>query len=319
MALDIVIVGDALVEIMRRGVDQPLDKPGEFLGPYPSGASSIFADAAAKLGAKVGFVGVVGDDDFGLCLRHRMTQDGIDLTHLKIDPDRMTGVAFVTYFRDGSRKFIYNVREGAPFLLDESQVHPEYLAGVKFLHVMGFVLSINESCRRACYKAVELVKRAGGKVTLDPNLRPEVLTIEKVREVCRPVLKESEVVFPSGEEATMLAGVEGIEEAVQRLLSQGPKIVALKQGEKGSTVFTEKERIEVSSFKVKEVDPTGAGDCYDAAFVVGLLEGWDLQRTARFANAAGALATTRQGPMEGTFSRQEVLDFMAKQEARAGR
>ncbi len=314
MALDIVIVGDALVEIMRKGVDQPLDQAGEFLGPYPSGASSIFADAAARLGAKVGFVGAVGDDDFGLCLRNRMTQDGIDLTHLKIAPDRMTGVAFVTYFADGSRKFIYNVREGAPSLLAESQVHPEYLAGVKFLHVMGFVLSINESCRRACYKAVELVKQAGGQVSLDPNLRPEVLTIDKVREVCRPVVEAAEIVFPSGEEATMLAGVDDIEEAVQKLLRQGPKIVALKQGEKGSTVFTEKGRIEAPPFKVTEVDPTGAGDCYDAAFVVGLLEGWPLPRAARFANAVGALATTRQGPMEGTFSRQEVFDFMAEQE-----
>jgi sugar/nucleoside kinase (ribokinase family) len=140
-----------------------------------------------------------------------------------------------------------------------------------------------------------------------------VLTIEKMREVYYPVLKASEVVFPSWEEATMLAMVNGIEEAAQKLLSQGPKIVALKQGAKGSTVFTKKEKIEMPSFKVKEVDPTGAGDCYDAAFVIGLLEKWDLQRIASFANATGALATTRQGPMEGTFSRQEVLDFMAKQ------
>ncbi len=313
MSLDIVIVGEALVEVMRKGIDQPLYQAGEFLGPYPSGASAIFADAAAKLGGSVGFIGAIGSDDFGRCIRDRLEKDGIDLTYLKVVPDRMTGVAFVTYFRDGSRKFIYNVREGAPATMDASQVQPEYFAGVRFLHVMGFALSINESCRQACYKAVDLVKKGGGKVSLDPNLRPEVLTIEEIREVCRPVLEVAEIVLPSGEEAMMLAGVEDTGEAVRELLRQGPRIVALKQGEKGSTVFTAEEKIEAPPFRITEVDPTGAGDCYDAAFVIGLLEGWDLGRTARFANAVGALATTRQGPMEGTFTREEVIAFMAEQ------
>jgi sugar/nucleoside kinase (ribokinase family) len=278
MSLDIVIVGEALVEVMRKGIDQPLYQAGEFLGPYPSGASAIFADAAAKLGGSVGFIGAIGSDDFGRCIRDRLEKDG----------------------------------------MDASQVQPEYFAGVRFLHVMGFALSINESCRQACYKAVDLVKKGGGKVSLDPNLRPEVLTIEEIREVCRPVLEVAEIVLPSGEEAMMLAGVEDTGEAVRELLRQGPRIVALKQGEKGSTVFTAEEKIEAPPFRITEVDPTGAGDCYDAAFVIGLLEGWDLGRTARFANAVGALATTRQGPMEGTFTREEVMAFMAEQGVRQG-
>lgn len=112
----------------------------------------------------------------------------------------------------------------------------------------------------------------------------------------------------------MLAGVDDIEGAVRALLAQGPGIVALKQGDQGSTVFTAEGRIKAPPFSVTEVDPTGAGDCYGAAFVIGLLEGWDLARTARFANAVGALATTRQGPMEGTFSREEVMAFMAGQQ-----
>lgn len=313
MSPEIVVVGDALVEMMRKGIDQPLYQAGEFLGPYPSGASAIFADAAARLGGSVGFIGAIGNDDFGHCIRDRLEKDGIDLTYLKVVPGRMTGVAFVTYFRDGSRKFIYNVREGAPAALDASQVQPEYLAGVRFLHVMGFALTISESCRQACYKAVDLVKKGGGKISLDPNLRPEVLTIEEIREVCRPVLEASDLVLPSGVEAMMLAGTEDTEEAVHELLRQGPKMVALKQGEQGSTVFTAEGKMKAPPFRVTEVDPTGAGDCYGAAFVIGLLEGWDLARTARFANAVGALATTRQGPMEGTFTREEVLAFMAGQ------
>jgi tagatose kinase len=313
MGLDIVVVGEALVEVMRKGVDQPLYQAGEFLGPYPSGASAIFADAAARLGARVGFVGAVGNDDFGRCIRDRLESDGIDLSHLRVVPDRMTGVAFVTYFRDGSRKFIYNVREGAPAALNAAQIEPEYFAGVRWLHVMGFALTISDSCRQACYEAVALVRKAGGRVSLDPNLRPEVLSIEEIRNLCRPVLEACEIVLPSGVEAQMLAGVADTDAAVRALLRQGPRIVALKQGERGSTVYTADARLAIPPFRVTEVDPTGAGDCYGAAFVVGLLEGWGLERTARFANAVGALATTRQGPMEGTFTRNEVMTFMAEQ------
>ena len=181
---------------------------------------------------------------------------------------------------------------------------------------MGFALTISESCRQACYKAVDLVRKGGGKISLDPNLRPEVLTIEEIRDLCRPVLEASHIVFPSGMEAMMLAGVEDTEEAVHELLRQGAGMVALKQGERGSTVFTPEEKLVAPPFRVTEVDPTGAGDCYGAAFVIGLLEGWDLARIARFANAVGALATTRQGPMEGTFTRKEVMAFMAEQGVR---
>ena len=109
----------------------------------------------------------------------------------------------------------------------------------------------------------------------------------------------------------MLAGVEGpAEYACQKLLEQGPGIVTLKRGEKGSIIYTEDEKLVVPSFKVEEVDPTGAGDCFDAGFVFGLLEGWDLERTARFANAIGALATTKRGPMEGTPNLAQALEFM---------
>jgi sugar/nucleoside kinase (ribokinase family) len=88
-------------------------------------------------------------------------------------------------------------------------------------------------------------------------------------------------------------------------------LVALKQGAEGSTLYTPHETVRVPPFRVTEVDPTGAGDCYDAALLVALGEERTLEEAGLFANAVGALATTRLGPMEGTFSRADVLDFMA--------
>ena len=108
----------------------------------------------------------------------------------------------------------------------------------------------------------------------------------------------------------MLTGDEDEETACRSLVARGIPIVALKRGERGSTVFTASQRVDVPSVTVREVDPTGAGDCYGGAFVVGLLEGWDLPKVARFANVVGALAVTRKGPMEGAPWREDALERM---------
>ena len=108
----------------------------------------------------------------------------------------------------------------------------------------------------------------------------------------------------------MLTGDADEEAACRALVARGIPIVALKRGAAGSTVFTAQRVIEAPPLSVKEIDPTGAGDCYGGAFVVGLLEGWELARVARFANVVGALAVTRKGPMEGAPWRSEALAHM---------
>src|SRR5689334_23201855 len=113
MALDLLTFGEALVEVMRTGIDQPLDRPGAFIGPYPSGAPFIFAVQAARLGAEVGVIGAVGDDAFGKCMLDRLRTDGVDLRGVHRLKDYSTGVAFVSYKADGSRDFVFHARHAA--------------------------------------------------------------------------------------------------------------------------------------------------------------------------------------------------------------
>jgi sugar/nucleoside kinase (ribokinase family) len=309
MSLDIIALGEALVEIMRTRVDDPLDELSDFVGPFPSGAPAIFADAAARLGRKVGFIGAVGDDDFGSCLLDRLRADGLDTTYCPRVPDRATGVAFVTYFSDGRRRFLYHIAHAAAGQLPE--VEAAYVGQAGFLHICGSSLSVSERMRNACYQACEAVKSGGGRISFDPNLRPELLGGEEaLRRICAPVLAASHVVLPSGSEAELLAGVTGPDEACRALLKLGPKVVALKRGADGCSVFTADGKIDVPAYAVEAVDPTGAGDCFDAGFVVGLLEGLPLEQVGRLANASGALGATRKGPMEGAFRRPVVEKFM---------
>jgi sugar/nucleoside kinase (ribokinase family) len=309
MAVEIIAIGEALVEIMRTRVDDPLDRASEFVGPFPSGAPAIFADQAARLGHKVGFIGAVGDDDFGTCQLERLNSDGLDITLCPRVRDRATGVAFVTYFSDGSRRFLYHIAHAAAGQMPE--LNAAYFTGAKYLHICGSSLSVSERMRNSCYEAVDLTRAAGGKVSFDPNLRPELLGGEAaLRRICGPVVEASYVVLPSGAEAELLTGVKGAEAACRALLEKGPEIVALKRGARGCTIVTKDQELDAPAFRVQAVDPTGAGDCFDAGFVVGLLEGLPLEHVGRLANACGALGATRKGPMEGAFWRAEVEDFV---------
>ncbi len=309
----IVSIGEAIVEIMRTARDQPLDQAALFSGPYPSGAPAILASAAARLGANVGFIGTVGEDAFGDCVAGRLAADGIDCRALRRTSERSTGVAFVAYRSDGSRTFLFHIALSAAVLVDPDQIPPGYMKDIRYLHIMGSALASGDSMRQACYRAAEMVHAQGGAISLDPNLRPELMPLNSIRDVCEPILRRCRIVCPSGAELATLTGARTAAQGAAELLHRGVDLVALKQGDQGSTLFSHSGVIAIPPFAVTEIDPTGAGDCYDAALLVGLSEGWSLAKAGLFANAVGALATTRLGPMEGTFTRQEVLEFMASQ------
>jgi sugar/nucleoside kinase (ribokinase family) len=310
---EVVSMGNMLVEIMRTQRDVPLSRPGEFAGPYPSGDTCIYIDAVARLGRQGGFIGAVGDDDLGRCLLERFAADGVDFSCGRVLPGYTTGTAFVAYFSDGSRRFVFHWRHSAAGQVSADFVRTEYFRNTRWLHLTGCNLSITPDSRDACLAAMHAVN-AGAIVSFDPNIRPELLSVEEIRELVQPVIERANLIFPSRSEAAMLTGEAGDEAGCRHWAAQG-KTVVLKQGESGCRVFTPDGDFAVPGFPVQEVDPTGAGDTFCAAFTVALLDGLergrpDLVAVARFANAAGALAVTRLGPMEGAPTRAQVLDLL---------
>src|ERR671927_748800 len=98
---EVISIGNMLVEVMRVHLDEPLNAPGTFVGPFPSGDTPIYIDTVARLGHAAGFIGAVGPDDFGRCLLDRFARDGVDAACVQVLPGYSTGVAFVAYFGDG--------------------------------------------------------------------------------------------------------------------------------------------------------------------------------------------------------------------------
>lgn len=311
MSLDILTLGEALVEVMRTGVDQPLHAPGPFVGPYPSGAPFIFAVQVARLGAKAAAIGAVGDDAFGRCLLDQLHTDGVDTRGVKTLSGYTTGVAFIAYASDGSRDYVFHVRHAAAGQLTPDMLNERLFDGLRLLHLTGSTLSINEESLATGLRALELAKAAGARFSFDPNLRPRLMPIDRAREAFAPFVRAADIILPTEEEALLFTGQSALEQAVAALLQDRPeRIVVVTHGKLGCTIYTLGTTQPIPGYRVDEVDPTGAGDCFDAGFLVRWLAGDSLADAARFANACGALAVTVQGPMAGAQTRAAVEEFI---------
>lgn len=300
------------MEIMREKKDVPLNKPGEFLGPFPSGAPAIFIDAVARLGKSAGIIGSVGKDDFGNLLISRLNRDDVNTDYVKMLSDEFTGTAFVTYFSDGSRKFLFHVGKSAAGMVNPEDVDEDFVKDCSALHITGSSLTMSDSMREACYRAVELASENDTIISFDPNVREETIGGKPFDKIAEPILSKSDLLSPGTEELKIISGLESEETAAKKMLERSVKCIAIKLGEKGCRIYTENQKIESAGFEIKEVDPTGAGDAFSAAFLVGWLENMEIEKLAKFANAVGAKAVSKQGPMEGVPYRENVEKMMER-------
>lgn len=309
---EIWVMGEMIVEIMRTSENSPLDKADYFKGPFPSGAPAIFIDTAARLGHKAGIIGGVGKDDFGKCLRDRLEGDGVDISQVTVNENVSTGCAFVTYFDDGSRKFIFHI--GNTPAAEAKAPKREILEGVKYFHVMGCSLAASLPFAEEILKTVKTARELGARISFDPNVRPELMGNERIAEIIEEIMGYTNVFLPGREELMMLMKKDTLEEAIRVCLEkENIEILALKKGSKGCTVYTRENVIEAGAYPITPVDATGAGDSFDGAFICGLLEGKSLKETVQMAAAAGALNTAAFGPMEGKISIENIYEMMKEE------
>lgn len=308
---EIVTMGELLCEIMRPRENMELYETGEFRGPFPSGAPGIFISTAARLGCSAAIIAGVGKDDFGKNVLERLKKDGVDISRVLESDKGSTGVAFVTYYSDGERKFIFHVN-GTPAVEPKAPDSLKGMGDAKFFHIMGCSLMSSLEFGREIRKTMRLFQEQGTKISFDPNVRMEMMRDPEVLNLVKEVFFNSDIFMPGIEELKMITGKSSVEEAVKEAFQNKKlEILVLKKGARGSSVYTRNgEEFATGVYKVHQVDATGAGDSFDAAFICGLLQGKDLQEAAKMGAAAGALNAAAFGPMEGDISPDTVRKMM---------
>ena len=303
----IATVGEILVEFVSHQTNCALERITDYSGPYPSGAPAIFLDQAARLGARSEMIGGVGADGFGRAVLQRFKEDGVGASGVHISEHRSTGVAFVSYYDSGERDFIFHLAGTAA---DEFDVPPSLLEPAQtILHVSASSLGA-ASMREKIMQTVQRISDGGGWITCDPNARPELMKDQAALTAMHEVMERSYCLLPSTSDLQFLYPDLDEDTAVERLLNTNAKIVAVKRGAAGATIVGNDERHDFEGHVVNELDPTGAGDCFCGTFISLISQGASLFDAGKQANAAGAIAVTRRGPMEGNANASEIADFL---------
>ncbi len=274
---------------------------------------------AARLGVASGAITVVGEDPFGQFILYELNKNGVDTSHVKVKKGVLTTIAFVANEpKTGERSFIFYrkpwVRGTSDSALTIHDIDFEYIKNAKIMHVSGFALSQNPS-RKAILAAVKYAKKEGVKVSFDPTLRLDVWGSEQtIRKLYGQMLRLSDVATFSKEEASFIFGTDNPEVAAKASLKCGLNIVGIKLGVDGALLMTKDGQKFLSpAFNVKAIDTTGAGDGWNAGLLVGILKGWNLETCVTVANAVGALVVTKRGAITALPYKDELNNFLSKQ------
>ncbi|MDR7544153.1 MAG: sugar kinase [Armatimonadota bacterium] len=278
------------------------------------GDTSNFVVAAARLGASSGYITRLGGDEFGRSFLDLWQREGVDASQVIVEPEGFTAVYFIALDEQGRHSFTYYRAHSAASRLGPSDLDRDYLASACIVHTSGITQAISASACEAALVALRLAREGRITTSYDANVRPRLMAPDALRRTVLDTFTLADVVFLSTEDAGHLFGETAGEEVVSRILRLGPRIVVLRQGPLGCLVGTaDGLRVTVPGWRVAAVDATGAGDAFNAAFLIRWLEGAPLEQAARFANAVGALVTTGLGAVAPIPRRPEVEAFMARE------
>ncbi|MDR7486855.1 MAG: sugar kinase [Armatimonadota bacterium] len=307
---EIIALGEPMVEFAaaERG---PLRRVTTFHRGF-GGDTSNFIVAAARLGASCGYVTRLGDDEFGRAFLDLWAAEGVDASRVVVEPGGFTAVYFISLDEAGRHSFTYYRAGSAASRLAPSDIAADYLATARAVHTSGITQAISPSAATAAAAAMTAARARGVLVSYDANIRPRLLGLDRLRGLCDAALRLADVVFLSTEDAGYLYGASSPEDVVERVLACGPRLAVLKQGPEGCLVAAaDGRRLRVPGWRVEPVDATGAGDAFDAAFLVEWLGGAPLAEAARLANAVGAMTTLGRGAVGPIPRRDAVEAFMA--------
>jgi len=331
--LDIVGLGLATLDVLIRLGKMPTWEHGAAVSGFAldgGGPVGTACCAAARLGARVGFVGTAGNDDIAALKVASLQENGVDTSRLVVR-DGPENQVVIVHVHEGSGERVFSGLRGsgkpgtparsplstappcsrvgvptAPGLrgfgaapLTVEELDRDYVTSARFLHLDG-------THGEAALQAARWMREAGGEVVLDcakTDGRP-------AHEGLRRLLRDVDILIGGSGCGLSLTGREDPSAAGAAMLDLGPRVVVQTEGAQGSYTTTTAEHFHTPAFAVEVLDTTGAGDVFHGAYLVGLLHGWDLPTVARFATAVAAIKCTRLGGRRGVPTMDDTLAFL---------
>ena len=256
-----------------------------------------------KLGVKTAVVGKVGNDAFADFALQYLKDRGLNVSGIRVSSTASTSKTVILPVIGQDRRYIHTIGANADFTIDD--VDLEQVAGARVLYVGGYLLLPGLE-QAALTRLFQFARQRGIKTVLDvAGVRPE-----EGLEPFRQLLPYTDIFLPNEDEARLITGEADPARQARIFLGCGVGTAVVTLGGAGAVACTREQGLRVSAHPVDVVDPSGGGDAFDAGWIVGLLEGWDLRRTVEFASTIGASACTRSGCTAGVFTRDEATAFL---------
>ena len=298
VTVDVMGIGDAMVDLLTHAATLP-PRGGNIwssaVSLSPGGTTANVAANAATLGIRSGFIGCVGDDPYGQYTIQEFQKAGVDTTGVIVRPGDFTGIVLAIIDDTGERTFIACARGASHTDLQKTDIDRIKPLLPAVIHTSGVCL-VEEPSRSALLYALEFAHDCSHLIYYDPNLRlegdyfpPELRAAQLKAIAC------SDVVLIGDEEMRLLFPHMSFSEGVEHMFETGVRLVVLKQGEQGASVFSDDFDEHCPAFKVPVLSTAGAGDSFDAGFIAARCRGADLHDALVYACAVGALKVTRQG------------------------
>jgi len=273
----------------------------------PGGAEATVAVGVQRLGIDAAWMSALGDDEMGHYLRGLVAAEGVDVSRVRMVGGQPTAVFLRERLPGGDARHFY-YRKGSAFsafgpeMLDEA-----FIAAAQWLHLTGITPALSPRCDAACWRAVEIARAHGVRVSFDPNVRLALWSAAEARAGLARYFAAADLVLPGLEDLQMLYGDASAEAAMARLRELGCRDAVLKAGAHDVHVLHDGAATRLPVAPVAQpVDLMGAGDALAAGCLAGLLEGRDLVDAARLGIAVAGLAIQLPGNIESMPTRAEV-------------
>ncbi|SEE30796.1 sugar kinase [Pseudomonas coleopterorum] len=266
-----------------------------------AGADNNVAIGLSRLGFNVAWLSRVGDDSLGRFIVAALQREGLDCSHVAVDPQHPTGFQFKSLQDDGRDPCVEYFRRGSAASHMGIADVPARLLDARHLHATGIPPALSPSMNALTRGLMTAMRSAGRSVSFDPNLRPSLWPSQaKMIEQINSLAALADWVLPGLAEGQLLTGQERCEDIARFYLDLGVQAVVIKLGADGAFYCSAQQQGYVAGRPVdKVVDTVGAGDGFAVGVISALLEGRDLPRAAARGNWVGSLAVQSPGDMEG--------------------
>jgi ribokinase len=302
MNLDIIGLGEVCIDLTE--MVEKFPEPDEKVFCLSSqrsvgGVTSNFCVGIARLGAKMGFIGGVGDDLEGEQVRSSMVREGVDLSRLKVHRRGRTALNIVLVDKSGQKVIIQDplLKDNLP---EPDELDEGYIASANAFHTTAVRPD-------TALKAMQLAKKHGLMVTFDLEKHVSAYGLD----VLKPLFQVTDLIMPNKLGAMSITNSEDPFSAAKALLKLGPRAVIMTMGSRGNIVATNEGIEEFPAFRTEVLDTTGAGDAFNSAFVHAVVvKGMDFSKSSLIANASAALKIKNVGAQSGLPTSHELADFL---------